>query len=201
MNKNREHLQTKIADCLRDNGCSSDGAPNRYFAAGKVLDLIEQLLVAEQVQEKVDMQIDGVNYIVPKDMADDINRILQDALKNDGEKKFVLITEDQKCIYDTQQLVYGVDIETFDTADLIWKAYNAANPGENMPKIKWFSEPENLQEWLEYNKPCLSQKEVMTLVEDVLKTGGIQIPTTERYEETFKCRLDTFVMEKLSNNK
>ena len=49
--ENREQLQTKIAHCLRDNGCSSDGAPNRYFAAGKVLDLIEQSPAA-QVEEK-----------------------------------------------------------------------------------------------------------------------------------------------------
>ena len=49
--ENREQLQVKIAHCLRDNGCSSDGAPNRYFAAGKVLDLIEQSPVA-QIEEK-----------------------------------------------------------------------------------------------------------------------------------------------------
>jgi len=162
MNKNREQLQTKIAECLRDNGCSSDGAPNRYFAAGKVLDLIEQSPVAEPVQEKVDMQIDGVNYIVPKSMADGINKILQDAVRNDGEKQptpeLLLTTEDGYKCYDGDRMVYGIDD--------IWECGLAyAEQAKDNHEFKWFSSPEARTTYIADNKPMFSYRELQILID------------------------------------
>jgi hypothetical protein len=113
------------------------------------------------------------------------------------KKKFLLLCEDAVAITEKDDMVYGVyPFDLWDEMDT-----TAANVGDATKSMaKWFSGPENRQEWVEYHKPCLSQKEV---IEEVLakmeRRRGLEY--AHDYIETAKCALDSYVIEKLAKQK
>jgi hypothetical protein len=142
----------------------------------------------EPVQEKVDMQIDGTNYIVPKSMADEINKILQEA----GEKKEpLLVTEDGVECKDGEEIVLGINTSSWGT---VTKKVREIQHHYCEERWKWFIYEEARTDYIEYNKPCLSQKEVNELINKIQKIAAGD------YKERLNCDLDTYVMNKLSNN-
>lgn len=151
--------------------------------------------------ETTEMTVDGTIYRVPKSMADSINRILQDALtevKETTQKsqqrpikpEVILRTEDGVSINDEKQMIYGVRIRDWYCTERIAKNHNR-NITE--PHYKWYSTPEDRQEYIEYHKPILSQKEIMEEV--IAKT--LNLPYQQEVMETIKCALDNYVISKM----
>lgn len=107
--------------------------------------------------------------------------------------KVLLTTEDGKDITDGEAEVYKVWTNTWDTGS------GKAGYQKVDKYLKLFSTPEDRQEWVEYNKPCLSQKEVMELIQ-AQTTGSCNIAQQgawQHLQEKVKCALDTYVQEKL----
>lgn len=106
------------------------------------------------------------------------------------QEKVICITEDGEAITNPGQELYIVHDFTWNTAII------SANNYPQYKDWKLFSTPETRTEWIEYNKPCISQKEI---VEEVLKkvemTRGYLIE--KKIIECIKCALDVYVMDKL----
>jgi len=133
----------------------------------------------KKVEEPVEMSIGEQKYTITPDMANVVNKYLQE-----------LITGIKEPI---QEMVYAV------YPDNNWELYETtkANAGDtSMSHGKWFTCPEDRQEYIEYNKECLSQKEVIEEV--VAKTELARgVRASKEFIEIIKCALDTYVMNKL----
>ncbi len=64
-------------------------------------------------------------------------------------------------------------------------------------KFRLFSTEEARTEYIEYNKECLSQKEVNEILSSVEIKRGIKFDN--EYKECVKCALDVYVMNKLKS--
>jgi hypothetical protein len=105
------------------------------------------------------------------------------------EKRLVLVTEDGSECRDEEEIVQGVNTNSWGIAT---KKVREIEHHYKQPQWKWFSSPEARQEYIEYEKPVLNQREVSDLM---LKVSNQY--TSKEYMETLKCALDTYVMEKL----
>lgn len=116
------------------------------------------------------------------------------------EGKVLCVTEDGKSITDPKEelwLLYNDtpfnNIQNNILAENVRKMYMTTDS-------KWmsFSTLKARNEWLEYNKPCLSQKEVSEILTEVLhKQIAKDDYSTLGYKEAIKCALDVYVMDKL----
>lgn len=103
-------------------------------------------------EEKADMEIDGVKYIVTKSMADEINQILHSAVKNEEEKQqLLLITEDDIEIYYEHQLLYGIGANSWNTFN-----YSAGHVKRNRESFKWFSTEAARDKYIVEHKPVFA---------------------------------------------
>jgi hypothetical protein len=148
-----------------------------------------------------EMRIGSNVYTVTNEFAEGVNAMLQGYLKehiiNEAlkpKRQVLLITVD------------GVEIHMGDVVPLYrvcvndWTTMRLEGCAEcisyDQNNYKWFFAEEEMQEWIEYNKPCLSQKEV---IEEVITTTevmrGMKLP--QDHIEAIKCHLDNYVMEKL----
>ncbi len=137
-------------------GMAVEVEPTGYFAIADI----------EPVEEKTDMEIDGVKYILPLQIATDINKLLQSAVKK--ERYVVLITDD------------GVTM--FNENDEVWLINGDGVPDTEPTKIEkcgrhvrerdvlgngnvWhiFSSKAAMDEFIKMNKPMFSIQELMDL--------------------------------------
>lgn len=117
--------------------------------------------VEESTEQNTDIVIDGVKYIVTKSMADEINQILQDAIKNGGEKKqeALLVTEDGGKCYDRHRLVYGINMHIWTKSE----PYTVTGAQRADPNWKWFSSEVARNQYILMNKPMFSYNELREL--------------------------------------
>lgn len=119
------------------------------------------------LEETMEIIVGDTTYLMKKSDVDNINRILQEGIAKEEtpvQDKVLLITEDGKAITDNFQKVFGVSKEEWDTADIDkWDV-----TGSVLTTYKWFSTSEARYEWILYNKPCLSQKEIIEKILIVL---------------------------------
>lgn len=129
---------------------------------------------------------------------DGVGIALSIAKKVEPVKPVLLVTEDGKEIVNKNIHVYGIDktvnrYHNPTVASIIDKTCDVTY------NYTWFSTSEARTEWIEYNKPCLSQKEVIELITTELSKpmDSIIRPTRKQSIEMLKCALDTYVMDKL----
>ena len=152
----------------------------------------------------IEIKVGSIFYTVTQEFADGINAMLQGYLqehkinelieKEKEEEKTVRnpiwVTEDGAKYYEPGYTIYGVNSNSWTVIDTVLGKMDGIR-SESV--YKWFSSPENRQEYIEYNKPVLSQKEV----NDLLIVNEYE-EVTINYRERIKCALDTYVMEKMS---
>lgn len=172
---------------------------NTRQAAKKIVDLIQDNK-EEPVQDKVEMVVDGRMYHITGVEAKHVKAYLlgADQLSRENheeqpveEKPVILVTEDG------HKVEKGVFITLYHTGPPNWEAgrYSGQPMSEKdlFEDRKYFIQKDNMQEYIEYHKPCLSQKEIM---ENVLPQELIM---TSPLAENIKKVLDTYVIEKLNN--
>lgn len=103
-------------------------------------------------------------------------------------------TEDGKWLQ-IDEVIYGVSTRTWGTVD---RKVCDLEPRHGEDIWKWFSTEEARQEYVEYHKECLSQKEFNEILVKTYKEGGSV--HAANYREEVKCALDNYVMNKLSTN-
>lgn len=125
------------------------------------------------VEEKVHITIGEKIYNLIPAHADAVNRYLQQItnIATPGirtppvQDKVLLITEDGKAVTDKDQILYYVGGESK------WQLYETKSYFNNIKSgnpWKVFSTPEARNGWILYNKPCLSQKEIIEKILTVL---------------------------------
>lgn len=157
-------------------------------------ELIVKCRMASQAWEKLVGEIDDI-------IGTDQGKVyVQPSAPVQEVKKVLLRTEDGVDITDECQIVYAVYPDNNYELDMT----TAANAGNITKSIgKWFSTWDDRNEWIEYNKPYLSQKEVNDVILKTIR-GDETLYNSEvvlDHKEKINRALDTYVMDKLRYNK
>lgn len=139
-------------------------------------------------EEKVDMEIDGIKYIMSKRMAGLVRRAIDSSIINEGPRKsapvekepeVILRTIDGKSITDPDTIIWGV---TDQWQRLSWTARDVqAGMGA---AYKWLSTKDKMDEYITRWKPQLSLEEVNQAI--VSTTGIVPMYARERLYEIVK---------------
>lgn len=182
-----EKLRDKALEQVKTPVQEKKEVANTAHVLGTIWDIIDKDETDGTVQEMTIAKIEGV-----------IKRYNQLLSVPVQESNVLLVTEDGVTIYrgDRTTLLYAYNTESGVAGEVT--SYGVQFPIRE--SWKHFSTPEARQEWIEYNKPCLSQKEVndMMINKNYPGTWDInQKQAVTEYIERIKCALDVYVMNKL----
>jgi len=188
-------LAAVIRSIVQDNGRKSDGQ-----CIDEIIQYLQEQGLWDQqqepVQEKVDMQIDGVCYIVTPAVADTIHNILQqEGTRNDSEKKkWLMSTMDGVQVYQGD----SIWLERLNVND--WTTETIEPCPEcisyDVDNYQYWKNADVLNIYIADNKPMFSYRELQILID-----GRLEAPRTIQKwnSEQLVWQIRQIAMNKLAN--